>query len=362
MKNILLILVGGTICTALNEQGDLSVNKAMGSLLKSNFETSDSPYARNVHIELSENLYILSENMTVDKWNLILDTYRRHTKEKQYDGVIFAHGTDTLAYSAALFSQLFSGVDTPIFFVSAHERLTSPATNGNANFRCAVECICRGITPNVYVPYQNPSDGQLYLHLASHLRQCENYSDDFHSVDALNITSMTEDNYTDFFKEIEARYPKEKRISSIDLYGDWKLKPCVLMIEPYVGINYAAFDYAKFSAVLHGAFHSGTACADNKENSILSLLDRCAETANGADVYFSPSILRKGTYETVSVIGAYTAKEKRFRFLYGYTKEVAYAKILIAYSLFDTDTERRNFIETERNFERIDSYFVTEDD
>ena len=37
MKNILLILVGGTICTALNEKGNLSVSEEAGILLKENY-------------------------------------------------------------------------------------------------------------------------------------------------------------------------------------------------------------------------------------------------------------------------------------------------------------------------------------
>lgn len=43
----------------------------------------------------------------------------------------------------------------------------------------------------------------------------------------------------------------------------------------------------------------------------------------------------------------------RIRFLYGFTEETAYAKLVIAYSLFDKEEERRKYIETECNFERI---------
>ncbi|MBQ7089729.1 MAG: asparaginase, partial [Clostridia bacterium] len=74
MKKILLILVGGTICTELNEQGNLSVSERAGAMLTAHFENSDSPYAQKVQIDQSKNLHILSENMTVERWNLILDT------------------------------------------------------------------------------------------------------------------------------------------------------------------------------------------------------------------------------------------------------------------------------------------------
>ncbi len=359
-KNILLILVGGTICTTLNDEGNLSVNDEAGTLLVSNFMESDSPYAAMVDIKASDNLYILSENMTIAKWNEIIATYRKEVAGQSYDGIIMAHGTDTLAYSAALFSMLLSGTDIPVFLVSANENLKSGRSNGNANFCCAVESVCRGIVPNVYVPYQNLSDGKMYLHLASRLRQCENYSEDFHSVGEMDLSGMTEENYVAYFEKIEKKYPLEKVKRVVDIFGDWKLKECILYLSPYVGINYAAYKYSAFSAVLHGTFHSGTACAQLSEHcdaydehSILYMMDQCFSLEKPVDVYFSPSILRKGTYETVATIGNHEVNGRKASFMYGYTYEMAYAKLVIAYSLFENEGERRQFLYGEWNYEVI---------
>lgn len=356
MKKILLILVGGTICTALNEKGTLSVSGEAGALLKSKFENSDSAYAESAEIVLSENLFILSENMTVDKWNLIIDTYRKYTETEKYDGIVFAHGTDTLAYSSALFSILLSGTDIPVFFVSSNARLTSDRANGNDNFRYAVECICRGISPNVYVTYKNISDQRMYLHLASRLKQCENYSEDFHSVGAIDITDITDRNCADYFGKIEAAYPSAGRKPLVDIYGGLHLSDCVLMITPYVGLNYDAFDFSRFSAVLHGTYHSGTACAEASENpsascsnSILHMIDLCA--AANTDIYYSPSKTAGEIYDTVRIIDSHTADGKGVHFLYGCTNEAAYAKLLIACSVLKDKEKITEFVETQCNFE-----------
>ena len=361
MKNILLILVGGTICTALNEKGNLSVNEKAGILLQENYYSSDSPYTNKMKIHPTENLYILSENMTIENWNKILETYRAYITKEKFDGVILAHGTDTLAYSAALFSMLLSATKIPVFLVSANENLQSERSNGNANFRCAIECICRGISPNVYVPYKNLSDHKMYLHLASRLRQCENYTEDFHSVGELDVSKMTEENYFDYFEKIDELYPQEKRKTTVNILDAWKLKDSVLYISPYVGINYSAYNYSLFSAVLHGTFHSGTACAQKTErcneygkNSILYLLDECLGKEKTVDVYFAPSILKTGTYETVSTIGNHTVNGKTANFMYGYTYEMAYAKLVIAYSLFEEEDKRKEFLYGEYNFEKVD--------
>ena len=361
MKKILLILVGGTICTSINKKGNLSVSEEAGVLLKENYLNSDSPYANLVDIKSTNDLYILSENMTIEKWNVIIETYRKYVANEKYDGIILAHGTDTLAYSAALFSMLLSTTAIPVFLVSANENLKSDRTNGNINFRCAIECICRGITPNVYVPYMNMSEGKMYIHLASRLVQCPNYTENFHSVGEIDITDMSEENYMEYFDKIEKMYPQNKQKKVVDILGDWKLKECVLSLTPYVGMNYDAYNYNYFSAVLHGTFHSGTACAKQDEkssdcgrNSVLYMLDKCFNAEKNIDVYFSPSVLKTGTYETVSIIGNHTVNGKKVKFMYGYTYEMAYVKLVIAYSVLKTEKERQLFINNECNFELID--------
>ena len=352
MKKILLILVGGTICTALDKNNTLSISKTAGAMLKTNFLASSSPFANEVEIELSENLFILSENMTVDAWNKIIATYRKEIKNG-YDGVIFAHGTDTLAFSASLFSMLLSNTDIPVFFVSSNARLTSPKANGNDNFRCAVECICRGIEPNVYVTYKNISDDRMYLHLASRIRQCENYSDDFYSVGAMDITDITEENYSGYFEKIKKLYPKEKRQPITENLDNVTLKNCVLMIEPYVGLRYDIFDFSEISAILHGSYHSGTACVQGGVYSILSLLEISQKQNPDLDLYISPSKIEGEVYETVPTMANHTVNGKNINFLFGTTKETAYAKLLIAYSLFENKKDIQNFLNTEINFENI---------
>ena len=335
MKKILLILVGGTICTALNEHGALSISEGAGVRLVENFKSSDSPFRNDVEITPTENLFILSENMSINNWNVIIDTYRKHINTDSFDGVIFAHGTDTLAYSTALFSLILGNTDIPVFFVSSNARLDSERANGNDNFRYAVELICKGIEPNVYATYKNISDGRMYLHLGSRLEQCKNYSEDFFSNGAVDITEGTD----------EALKIKKEKSPLIDKYGDWHLKNCVLMITPYVGLDYDSFNYSKFSAVLHGTYHSGTACAEPyNESSVLHLMDLSAKENPDIDIYLSPSKNEGEVYDTVRIIGNHEANKKKITFLYGSTIEYTYAKLVLAYSLFKDKKDIEAFI------------------
>jgi len=324
MKKILFIPVGGTICTALTEKGTLAVNKGAGAVIIENFIKSGSPFAGEAEFTVAENLMILSENMTVEKWNLMLDTYRSFGGD--FDGVIFAHGTDTLAFSAALFSLMPK--ELPVFFVSSNARLDSSRANGNENFRCAVECICRGITPGVYVPYKNISSGKMLLHLGSRIKQCPDYSEDFESSGAYD--------FTEGINALPGNMPKETTLPK-ELWEKLRLQDKVLVILPYVGLNYEAVDYGRFSAVLHGTYHSGTACTGEGKNSILRMLELCKGKTH---VYLSPAKAEGEVYDTVRII----ADRGGVEFLYGDTFELAYAKLLAAYSLFDNREDIIKFV------------------
>ena len=115
MKRVLLILTGGTICTSVTADGTRAVSAKAAAQLKINF-LENCAYKEEVSMEESENFYVLSENMTIDIWNRLID-YLRTIDFSAYDGIVIAHGTDTLAYSAAMFSYVLVSVNIPVFFV-----------------------------------------------------------------------------------------------------------------------------------------------------------------------------------------------------------------------------------------------------
>ncbi len=339
MKKILVLLSGGTVCSAADENGVLSVTKEGGAALVEGFKKSRACF--DVTFDVTENLFILSENMTFEGWNSIFSLYRKKTLESNYDGVIIAHGTDTLGYTASLFSLLLSKTDVPVFFVSSNAPLSSKRANGNDNFKSALDCIVNGISPNVYVCYKNISNGKMMLHLASRLKQCASYTEDFESAGEIDISDISKA----VIEEINERFPSEKR-KEILIPNGFSFKRKVLFILPYPEIDYSAFDLSRFGAVLHGCYHSGTANANgNGVSSVNCLLSRCRE--KGIPFYFAPAKESGEIYlsaKTVSESGNAT-------FLYGATAELYYSKLTLALSLFEKNEDIYNFMTTEFNFE-----------
>ena len=353
-KNILVIYTGGTICTKIKD-GKMSTDETAASALTTLFDKSDSPYKDKVKFTDGKKFNILSENMTVKKWNEIIKYFLTILPDiNLYSGIIIAHGTDTLAYTAALFSLLLKGIGIPVFFVSSNYPLfyengeLHPKANGCANFCAATECIAEGITPDVYATYQNPEDGKMYLHKAKSLIQCKIYDDNFYSCDAVDITDIGNVKSDVFRAEL-----KSKSELLINRFQNDTLKNCVLKINPYVGLNYEMIALNSIKAVLHGTYHSGTVCSSSAisgadhthdTDSVLYLFEKCA--AKNIPFYLSPSQRSESrtVYESITDIENYTSNGQQIRFCYGDTDELIYAKLLISYSLDMSEEEIKEFI------------------
>ena len=341
MKKILVILTGGTICSFENSEGERTadVENAKHKII-SNFRNSTSPY-KDTDFSYLCPLDILSENMTINTWNTLLDIFRKN-QFNEYEGIIILHGTDTLAFTSSLLSMMLTHLQVPVVLVSSQLPIDKKDANGNANFRAAVELIMNGLKPNVYAVYRN-SDNNIYLHYGSHLLQCENYSDDFFSLDAMKITD-TENAHL----EGKSFQTKNNILSELK-----KLSPCVINITPYVGINYDNFSLKNIRAVIHGTFHTQAVCVERSKKkghftnlSILSLIERCKE--NDVDLFLSPCSENSFAYESTG-----DALENGCLAISGMTKEISYVKTLIGCSLGLKGKELSDFINNEINFEKI---------
>ncbi|MBQ3150826.1 MAG: asparaginase [Clostridia bacterium] len=338
---ILLVMTGGTICCtedSVTHKRNTNADSAKSKITK-NFLLSDSGYASNVLFDEFIPIDILSENMTLDRLNVLVDFLRGKITTKDYKGIVLLHGTDTPAFTSSLLSLLLCGIDVPVFIVTSHSPLDNPDTNGNDNFRISVELIMNGIAPNVYFVYKN-TDGRVFLHYGAHLPQCCSYSNDFYSRTAVLIDENNPCEKGIRFETDTALINKLQRLSGR-----------VLQITPYVGIDYSAFCLDNVNAVVHETFHSQTACAEvdslcdsYSENSVLSLIERC----NKRNIPFilSPCSEESFKYESTSLLLQSGAVP-----VYGMTKEMTYIKTLVGISLGLNNKDLTDFLNTSFNRE-----------
>jgi L-asparaginase/archaeal Glu-tRNAGln amidotransferase subunit D len=108
MKKILLIMTGGTICSFKNSTGYNAADVVKAAPLLIDVLRNSESRARDAEFDVIKPLDTLSENMSVEKWNILLDSLRE-TDISSYAGIIIAHGTDTLHLTAALIARVLKG-------------------------------------------------------------------------------------------------------------------------------------------------------------------------------------------------------------------------------------------------------------
>ncbi len=321
-QKILVILTGGTICSCEDSNGERSSQADTAQYkITSIFSESDSPY-NNVEFDYLISTDILSENMTLKTWNKMLADFKALGSAEEYAGIIVLHGTDTLAYTSSLLSVMLTHLNISTFLVSAQLPLDNKGTNGNANFRAAVELIMNGIKPNVYAVYKN-SDGNMYVHLGAHIKQCANFSDDFFSCDSYMIPDTENASWQGVAFEEKQDYINEVT----------ELKNGVLLLVPYIGLDYECIDLSNVSVVVHNTYHTTAVCVERSKkagdytsNSILHFLDKCKK--NDVDVLLAPCDPEAYSYESTG-----DALENGAMYVSGKTLELAYTKSLVGHSL-----------------------------
>lgn len=249
---ISVIFTGGTIGSASDGQC-ISPNKKNKKLL---LEMYQKEYGRTMDFEIAEPYYALSENNTGKTLEKLISAVCDAAAE-DCNGIIVAHGTDTLQYSAAALSYAFGNICKPILLVSSNYVLTDKRANGLSNLAAAIDFIEKEYGNGVFVPYKN-SDNKIYIHRASRLLQHNELSDDIFSIKNRYYGSYNGDTFikNPDFDEKEDEIKPFGRIKLSEFSKDIKV------FNAYTGNAYPQID-DNTKAVLIKTYHSGTICTDN---------------------------------------------------------------------------------------------------
>lgn len=273
-KPIAVIFTGGTICCLSDKNGTRhSHTEQTGYLLTEHYrQTHDDAQAFCVHMPMNT----LSENMKPAHWDMLLDALLAISCD-EVSGVMIAHGTDSLAETAAMLSVALVGYPLPVVLVSAHSPLDAEHTNGHRNFAEAVATIHRGLPCGVWVVYEN-LDGVAYLHHGARLRPCANESQEFFSRD------MQPCHAADLSRLVPQPWQMPLPMHHMKPFADAE---SVLLLRPYIGQRYDMFSLEGVGAVVHGTYHSETANShDDSPYSVRYLLQ--TTKARGIPCFLAP--------------------------------------------------------------------------
>ncbi|MBI5698029.1 MAG: Glu-tRNA(Gln) amidotransferase subunit GatD [Thaumarchaeota archaeon] len=167
LPKILLLSTGGTIASRIDYRTG-SVTPAL-SARELNASVPELAEIANIDAEVLFSEY--SENITPEHWIKIaqkLDSLAEST----YKGILVAHGTDTMQYTAAFLSFALAGFPKPIVLVGSQRSSDRPSSDAALNLIGATKFIAECNTNGVFVAMHNSeNDDDTACHFGSRVRK-----------------------------------------------------------------------------------------------------------------------------------------------------------------------------------------------
>ncbi len=245
---ILVIFTGGTIGSSVNNDGYFAPDKEKAYKLLELYKTYHRD--KGLCFDTMEPYTTLSENLGIEHLKQLIGCVKGQL-DKDYDGIIVTHGSDTLQYTAAALGYAFGNDTIPVMLVASNYILDDERANGLDNFAAAVAFICQQAGRGVFVSYKNAGEYAHY-HRGTRLQAHPSHTDDLASVDNIYYGSLENDKV---IKNPDYREDADK-LPLLMLKGD-ELQSHVLWLQAHPMMRLPEID-EDVKAILISSYHSGT--------------------------------------------------------------------------------------------------------
>lgn len=144
MKRIKLLATGGTIASVPSSDGyspGISGEELLAYL---------GDFCGDCALSARDILSLDSSNIQPEEWAFI--AAQVYAALSEYDGVVITHGTDTMAYTAAMLSFMLRGLNKTVVLTGSQLPMNHPLTDAKTNLISAILTARTGI-PGVYVAF-----------------------------------------------------------------------------------------------------------------------------------------------------------------------------------------------------------------
>ena len=259
---LLFVFTGGTIGSTLRDtviSADTEKPYKILDCYRKRYGIDFDYVVAEPYIELSENntgLHIKS-----------LVSCIKENSDKDYDGIIVTHGTDTIQYSAAAIGYCL-GVDSlPICIVASNAPIENETSNALDNLYGAVSFIKQKCGRGAFVVYRNANSDTVRVHRATRLIGPKAYSDDVSSVGG-TVYGWFDGNFD--FQKNDAYGESDDCINKLDVSDLRETNSFVMVINTYVGMVYPRIPEG-IEYVMLNTYHSGT--LNTKSQDALAFFD-----------------------------------------------------------------------------------------
>jgi len=182
-----------------------------------------------------------SENIGPREWSTMAGAVAEQVKNGA-DGVVIAHGTDTLGYTAAALSFALNKPPVPVVLVGSQRSSDRPSSDAAANLVASTAIAGRAPFAEVVVAMHDwISDERIAIHLGTKVRKCHTSRRD--AFESVNVRPI---GYYDLIRNSTDVTVKSLNTRRSD--SDWTIRPKfdsnVVLIKFYPGISGAIIDWA----------------------------------------------------------------------------------------------------------------------
>ena len=266
--DISIISTGGTVASVVDyKTGAVHPAFTADDLIRANPELL-------IHANINGKaiLNILSENMKPEYWVKTAKSIADEINDGA-DGVVIAHGTDTMHYTSAALSFILD-TPVPVIVTGAQRSSDRPSSDAFMNLISSIIAAKSDIAEVTLCMHAEEDDSYCYLHRGTKVRKMHTTRrDTFRSVNALPLAKIDNGN----LKLVDKTVSYKKRSKS-DVHLRDELEEKVALIKSYPGITGDVLDY-HIDKGYKGIILEGTGLGHCPDNLLTSL-----ERAKSEDV------------------------------------------------------------------------------
>jgi glutamyl-tRNA(Gln) amidotransferase subunit D len=233
LPKILLLSTGGTIASKI----DYRTGAVTPIISAQELHSSVPELSKIANIETEVLFAEYSENIVPEHWIQIAKRIST-INQSDYDGVIIAHGTDTMHYTSAFLSFALNGFSIPIVLVGSQRSSDRASSDAALNLIGATRLIVEKKPNGVYiVMHENENDNTIACHLGTRVRK--NHTSKrgaFQTIGDKPAFIITENEISSNNKEIlnnqfEPKINLEKKIALVKYYPGFDTEILEKIIE-----------------------------------------------------------------------------------------------------------------------------------
>lgn len=315
MKKILLIATGGTIASKKSESG-----------LKPQISPEELvefvPDIKEIcEIETVQLLNLDSSNMEPKHWVMMVECIQENYEK--YDGFVLAHGTDTMAYTAAGLSYLIQNSSKPIVITGSQKPINFNITDARTNLMDSFIYAADDKSQGVVIVF----DGKVIAGTRAKKTRSKSYNA-FSSID-FPFLAVIQDG------QIMRYIPMQPYEKAVRFYNKLNEKIFLLKLIPGISTEMLAYIFRHYDAVIVESFGVG-GIPQSIQESFYGLCRLYPEKT----IIMATQVAHEGSDMTVYEVGNEMKSMCNFLESYDMTLESVIAKTM--WMLANTDVSKVN--------------------